>query len=144
LAVTLLVTVPWSVVHLDDILWPSGYSGNAARLVDALRELPSDARAISDDPGFVWRAGLSTPRLMNDSSIKRIAQDSLTTESVAKAAAEPGTCAVVIWSTRFGRELPGLRDALAGVGYRLQERYAVNRELWTKPDCLAAVTRDTD
>ena len=138
LAITLVVTVPWAVVHLDDILWPSGYSGNEARLVAALRALPADTRVISDDPGFVWRAGLSTPRLMNDTSIKRIAQRRLTTESVTEAAAEPETCAVVIWSTRFGRALPGLREELARVGYSLDERYAVNRELWTKPSCVAA------
>jgi hypothetical protein len=136
LTISLIVTLPWAVVHLDDILWPSGYSGNAARLVDALRELPDDARAISDDPGFVWRAGLSTPRLMNDTAMKRIMQGSLTTESVTSAAAERETCAVVIWSTRFGRDLPGLRESLADVGYELQERYAVNRELWTKPECM--------
>jgi hypothetical protein len=135
LAFSLLLTVPWAVVHLDDILRPAGFRGNEQRLVDALQQLPRDARVISDDPGFVWRAGLSTPRLMNDTSIKRIAQGRLTTASVTRAAARPETCAVVIWSTRFGRALPGLRESLGDVGYELHERYAVDRELWVKPAC---------
>ncbi len=135
LAIALIVCVPWAVVHLHDILWPGDLRGADAQVVAALRALPAGSHAISDMPGFVWRAGLSTPRLMNDASAKRIAQRSLTTQSVAAAAATPQNCAVVIWSSRFGNALPGLRDALSGEGYALQTRYGRNRELWTKESC---------
>ena len=135
LAVALIVCLPWAVLHLHDILWPGDLRGADAQVVAALRTLPHESRAISDMPGFVWRAGLSTPRLMNDASAKRIAQRSLTTQSVAAAAATPENCAVVIWSSRFGHALPGLRSALTGEGYTLQRRYGRNRELWTKPSC---------
>jgi hypothetical protein len=134
-AIALIVTVPWSVVHLHDILWPGDYRGQEKQVVDALRALPAGAQAISDMPGFVWRAGMHTPRLMNDASAKRIAQKSLTTRSVADAAATTPNCAVVIWSARFGDTLPGLREALAREGYRQTLRFRENRELWVKEPC---------
>lgn len=133
----LIVTVPWSIVHLNDILRPDGYRGNDAALVRDLRALPEGARVISDDPGFVWRAGRVTPPLMNDASIKRIDQDLLTTRTVSEAAARDDTCAVVIWSARFGDALPGLRPALQRAGYEQTEHFAHNHELWTKTGCRA-------
>ena len=68
---------------------------------------------ISDEPGFVYRADLRTPRLLNDPSVKRIDQHLLTTDMVADAARDPDVCAVVVWSDRFGRDLPGLPDRAA-------------------------------
>ena len=50
---------------------------------------------------------------------------------VADGAAEPKTCAVVMWSRRFSRNLPGLRDALQAQGY-VQHVYGINKELWLK------------
>jgi dolichyl-phosphate-mannose-protein mannosyltransferase len=135
LAVALIVCVPWGVVHLHDILWPGDLRGADAQVVAALRALPPGSQAISDMPGFVWRAGLSTPRLMNDASAKRIAQRSLTTQSISAAAATKENCAVVIWSSRFGRAVPGLRGALTSEGYTLRSRYGHNRELWMRTSC---------
>jgi hypothetical protein len=130
-----VVLIPWWVVHLDDVLWPGGYDGADARVVAALRELPDGAQAISDEPGLVWRAGLHTPRQLNDASIKRIEEGMITTDTVAAAAAEPEVCAVVVWSNRYGRELPGLPAALEAAGYERAETYGGVRKLWLKRPC---------
>jgi hypothetical protein len=99
----------------------------------SLRALPSDAEVISDEPGFVYRAGLRTPKLMNDPSVKRIDQHLLTTASVARAAADPRVCAVVVWSSRFGRRLPGLPAALRRAGLVRADTYGGIRALWLRP-----------
>ncbi|MDQ1509943.1 MAG: hypothetical protein QOG50_1787 [Actinomycetota bacterium] len=135
LLVVLVLLVPWSVHNLQSILRPTGYRGDEAALMQQLRALPSDAQVISDDPGFVFRAGLRTPRLMNDASAKRIAQHLLTTASVAHAAADSRVCAVVVWTTRFGRDLPGLPAALRRAGLVPADRYRGHRVLWLRPRC---------
>ena len=112
LLVLLVLLAPWSVHNLHSILVPSGYRGEDAALMIRLRALPSDAQVISDDPGYVYRAGLRTPKLMNDTSQKRIDQHMLTTASVAHSAADPHVCAVVVWTVRFAHELHGLPAAL--------------------------------
>ena len=135
LAVIALVTVPWWALHLDDLLWPSGYEGADAALLEDLRALPADAQAISDEPGFLWRAEITTVDSLNDTSIKRINQGQITTDTVAAAAARPSVCAVVVWSNRFGKELPGLPDALAETGFEVEQEYGGVKKLWVKPDC---------
>jgi len=140
LAVTMAVTGIWWAVQLSDLLAPRGYRGDEAELVAALRALPTGTRAISDEPGFVWRAGLRPVRDLNDASIKRINQGQITTEVVARAAAEPDVCAVVVWSYRFGGELPGLPDALLDVGYERAREWPRDRVLWLKPACRAPAT----
>lgn len=142
LAIGLVVLVPWAIYNLSDMLWPGGYHGNEAALVRDLKRLPSGARAISDDPAYVWRAGLSTPRLLNDVSKMRIDQGTLTTAGVVAAAREPETCAVVIWTFRFGALLHGLREGLTDAGYTRAREYAPFKELWLKapgadPSCRA-------
>jgi hypothetical protein len=127
--------VPWWAVHLDDVLLRRDYRGDEAALVDELRALPDGALVITDEPGFAYRAGRYLPRLLNDASIKRIEQGMITTERVADAAARPDVCAVVIWSTRYGKELPGLTDALVEEGYEEAAAYGGVRALWLKPDC---------
>ncbi len=135
LVVVLIVLVPWSVANISDILHPTGYRGASAALMRELEALPSGAQAISDEPGFVYRAGLQTPRLMNDASVKRIDQDLLTTKMVGDAAADPRVCAVVVWSTRFGRDLPGLPAALRRSGLEIAHSYGGVRRLWLRPNC---------
>jgi hypothetical protein len=135
LLVVLVLLLPWSVHNLQSILRPAGYRGDEAALMIRLKALPSDAQAISDDPSFVYRAGLSTPKLMNDASAKRIAQHLLTTASVARAASDPRVCAVVVWTTRFGRDLPGLPAALRRAGLVPADRYPHDRVLWLRPTC---------
>jgi 4-amino-4-deoxy-L-arabinose transferase-like glycosyltransferase len=134
LAVVLVLLIPFSVANLHDILWPTGYRGDAAALMRELNALPRDAWVISDEPGFVYRAGLRTPPLLNDPSIKRIDQGLLTTDMVADAAADPRVCAVVAWSPRFGRELPDLADRLAAEGLEPRS-FGGDRTLWLRPDC---------
>jgi hypothetical protein len=134
LAVLLVLLVPWSVANLHDILWPTGYRGAAAALMHTLNGLPSDALVISDEPGFVYRAGLRTPPLLNDPSVKRIDQGLLTTDMVADAAADPRVCAVVVWSARFAHDLPGLADRLRADGL-VPHSYGGDRVLWLRPDC---------
>ena len=135
LFVVLVLLTPWSAHNLHSILAPAGYRGDEAALMITLRSLPSDAQVISDDPGFVYRAGLRTPKLMNDTSEKRIDQHLLTTASVSQAAADPHVCAVVVWSPRFGRELPGLPAALRHDGLVPADRYRHDRVLWLRPTC---------
>jgi hypothetical protein len=134
LAVVLALLGPFSVANLHDVLWPTGYRGDAAALMRELKALPRDAWVISDEPGFVYRAGLRTPPLLNDPSVKRIDQKLLTTDMVADAAADPRVCAVVVWSPRFGRDLPGLAGRLSADG--LEPRpFRGGRALWLRPGC---------
>ena len=134
LVVVLALLTPLSVANLRDILHPTGYRGTSAQLMHTLDALPGDAQVISDEPGFVYRAGLSTPALLNDPSVKRIDQHLLTTAMVATAAASPRVCAVVVWSSRFGNDLPGLPDALVGDGLT-RHSYGGIRALWLRPRC---------
>jgi hypothetical protein len=135
LAVLLIVLIPFSVASLHDILRPTGYRGASAELMQALERLPRNAQVISDEPGFVYRANLRTPRLLNDPSVKRIDQHLLTTAMIARAARSPAVCAVVVWSARFGRDLPGLPDALRAAGLEITQTWAGNRALWLRPNC---------
>jgi hypothetical protein len=127
--------VPWAIVNTNDMLWFRHYTGVDAQLIADLHALPRNAKAIADNPAYVWRAGLSTPRLMNDVSKMRIDQGSLTTADVVDAARERETCAVVIWTFRFASLLSGLRDGLREAGYQLAREYAPNQELWLKNGC---------
>ena len=43
--------------------------------------------------------------------------------------------AIVVWSNRYGRELPGLPSALRGTGFEVAESYGGMRTLWLKPAC---------
>ena len=134
LALLLVLLVPWSVANLHDILWPTGYRGAAAALMHTLKGLPHDAWVISDEPGFVYRAGLRTPPLLNDPSVKRIDQGLLTTDMVADAAADRRVCAVVVWSARFARDLTGLADRLRADGL-VPQSFGGDRVLWLRPNC---------
>jgi hypothetical protein len=135
LVVVLVLLTPWSINNLGDILFPTGYTGVSAQLMHALDALPGNAQAISDEPGFLYRADLSTPSLMNDASVKRIDQHLLTTAMVAHAAADSRVCAVVVWSARFGSDLPGLPAALEHDGLRVAHTYGGRRALWLRPAC---------
>jgi hypothetical protein len=141
-AIALVVLVPWWWFHLDDVLLPDGYSGNAAAVVADLRALPAGAWVISDEPGLAWRSGHRMPAWLNDASIKRIEQEMITTDVLAHEASRPEVCAVVVWSYRYGNELPGLGDELRERGYEVANAYgtwegpdgvAGPRVLWTRP-----------
>jgi hypothetical protein len=121
---------PWSVLAIGavvvgaffvagnrSILWPEGYSGPEAALVQRLERLPADALVISDDPGWVWRSGHRPPGALADPSFQRIDQGRITQESLVNAASTAEVCAVISSSPmHFGR-FEGLGDALAAEGY---------------------------
>jgi hypothetical protein len=137
LAIALIVLVPVQLYQLSNIFWPGPYNNDAARVEAALRALPPGTRAIADITGLVWQAGRITPRLLNDSSHARIAAGRLTTDMVIAGAEQPDTCAVVIWSFRFGQDLHDLRDRLQQAGYERKLDFTPNHQLWVKnsPEC---------
>ncbi len=135
LAVALVALVPWTVANIYDMFQFRSFHGDEAALVRDLQRLPHGAQAMADDPSFVWRAGLSTPRMMNDISKMRFDQGLLTTSDIVNAARDTDTCAVAIWTFRFGSLAAGLRDALRGAGYTLAHAYSPGHELWLKTPC---------
>ena len=138
LLVTVAVVLPISLVFAWGALAPLGYRGDEARLVSQLEALPSDALAISDEPGQVWRSGHRTPDWLVDTSVLRTESDRpslwITVDTVMDAAVRPEVCAVVAWTPRF-REMPGLDEKLLDAGFHLADRYSLNRRLYLKDDC---------
>jgi hypothetical protein len=137
-----LVLISWHVFNLYDMVRPRTFDRSESALVRDLRSLPSGSTAISDDPQYVWRAGRSTPPLMNDLARARIDQGSITTENVIDAALTDDNCAVVIWSFRFGSLLPNFRSELARAGYSLAREYGEHRELWLRDSCENRFVRE--
>ena len=135
LAVGLIAAVPWWLWNTHAFFRPAGWSPTEQALLADLRALPAGSLGIADEPGFLWRAGLATPPLMNDTARARIDQGDLTTESLVRAAVTPGACAVVIWTERFDRLLPGLRPALTDARYERVAGYGPGRELWVRDAC---------
>jgi hypothetical protein len=135
IAVAAAVLIPVQAIQLSAIVLPTGYHGRTEQVIDTLQSLPPRAQVASDVPGLVWQAGRTTPRFLNDPSNARIETHRLTTATVIAAARAPSTCAVVIWSFRFGNDLPGLRDALRQQRYTLSQNYAPNEQLWNKTNC---------
>lgn len=136
-AIALVALVPWWAVHLSDILLPQPYHGAEAAVVSQLRALPKGAWVISDEPGLAWRADRRVPPILVDGSVLRVREHLVTTPLVARAAADPRVCAVVVWSTRYGRDLPGLPAALRAEGFTIVDRYGDVRTYWQKqtPRC---------
>ncbi len=136
-AVALVFLVPWWAVHLSDLLWPAPYHGAPAAAVADLRALPGGAWVITDDPGLAWRAGRRLPASLVDASVLRIDEHLITTSVIRDAAASSRVCAVVVWTSRYGRDLPGLPAALRDDGYVITRRYGGIRAMWVKqtPRC---------
>ncbi len=138
-AVTVLLTVPFQAIQLKELLTPDDYSGDAKVVVDALRALPDGAWALSDEPGFVWRAGKATDPYFVDPSVLRLDSDvagiKITEPRLLEAAANPRVCAVVVWApVRFGR-FTTLPERLVGLGYERTEDFGHGRGLWVRPRC---------
>jgi len=133
-AVVVALALPWYVVNVHTMLWPSPYRGEDAAAVGRIRALPQGAWAISDEPTFIWRADRRTPGNLVDSSIKRIQEKLVTATTVARGAAKPQVCAVVVWTSRFG-SFSTLPRLLTDEGYEPVARYGGPRVIYEKPDC---------
>lgn len=137
--ITALVTVPIQAWQLKPLLLPEDYKGDAAVVVKRLRALPDGAWALSDEPGFVWRAGKATDPFYVDPSVLRIdskVEALLIDENrVVKAATNPRECAVVIWArVRFG-SFETLPQRLEQLGYEQTDDFGHGRGVWVRPDC---------
>ena len=132
IAAVLVAPLYW--LNAGPMLWPQPYRGAGAAAERALRRLPSGALAISDEPGFLWRAGVRTPGFFVDGSAQRIQQGDVTAANVARGANAPGVCAVLVWSSRYN-QLRGLPERLAVDGYDVTARYGGVRVLYEKRDC---------
>jgi hypothetical protein len=132
--VVLVLALPWYVVNVHTMLWPESYPRDQADAVARIRALPRDAWAISDDPQLVWRADRRTPGNLVDASIKRIQERLVTPRTVARGAALPQVCAVVVWSSRYG-DFSTLPSLLAQEGYHVVAGYGGPRVFYEKRDC---------
>ncbi|MGH8992297.1 MAG: hypothetical protein ACRDZ7_12375 [Acidimicrobiia bacterium] len=132
LGAAVAVAVPYHVVHMDDVLWPRGPRGAEAAARADLSALPARAWAFSDEPGLVARTGRHSPPDLVDGSVLRIDSGRITATSLAAAAADSRVCAVLVWSSRFGRftELPRLLT-----GYREAAAYGGPRVLYLRDPC---------
>ncbi len=134
-AVAAILVIPWWAAHLTTVLWARDYRGSEAALMEQIRALPPGAKLITDEPGFAYRAGRLLPDNLNDASVQRIDEGMITTDTIVGAARQPDVCAVAIWSSRYGKDLPGLQAALRDIGYEEAETFGGVRSLWLKPDC---------
>jgi 4-amino-4-deoxy-L-arabinose transferase-like glycosyltransferase len=133
LAVAAVVVAPFWAYENRAILWPHGYRGSQAAVVARLRALPDDALVISDDPGLAWRAGHGPPGDFADPSFQRIEQGRITERSLARAAASPDVCGVVVSSPQHFGSLDGLGARLRGEGYRAERFGGVT--VYTRTRC---------
>jgi len=121
-AVVLVVTVPLQMVSLRALYRPEPYRGAEAVARDAARAIPASAWALTDTGGYVWRAGRATAPWYVDPSILRIETpvDSIriTSASIARVAARPRVCLVLITSPVRWGSFADLPARLAEDGYR--------------------------
>jgi hypothetical protein len=127
------LVMPWYWSNVHSMLWPDPYNKAESAAVDGLRRLPAGSLALSDEPGFLWRAGRLTVPYFDDSSIKRIEQGQITAVKLQNAAAKPDVCGVLVWTSRYANLDLGPR--LAQVGYEVTARYGGPRVLYEKRDC---------
>jgi hypothetical protein len=138
-AIAAILTIPFQAWQLHDLLVPEDYSGDEAIVVDHLRALPDGAWALSDEPGFIWRAGKATDPFYVDPSVlrihSRVKDIAITEDRLVRAAANPRQCAFVIWApVRFG-SFPGLPARLEEIGYQQVEDFGHGRGVWLRRPC---------
>jgi hypothetical protein len=127
IVIAAIVAVPVHAVMLGGILRPPAYAGPTGAAHEALQRLPDGAWVISDEVGLVWRSHRRTPDDFVDASIKRQQQGQITAETIARAAARPQVCGVLVFSARHWGSFPTLAEELAAVGYRPVERFSGQR-----------------
>jgi hypothetical protein len=141
-AAAAVLVVPYHLVHAWEVLHPAPYRGGSADVVAALRGLPDDALAISDDPGIVWRAGRRTSDDLVDTSVLRIETDRMDTESVMASASLPGMCAVSVRSEHRWGSFDDLPARLRSAGFHLRFVDERDRALYVREECGGvAITR---
>ncbi len=133
LLIAAVAVLPWYWSNVHTMLWPDPYNAGERAAVDDLGKLPSGALALSDEPGFLWRADRLTDPYLDDSSIKRIEQGQVTAERIEEAAARHDVCAVLVWTSRYADLDLGPR--LVDAGYEVTARYGGPRVLYEKRDC---------
>jgi hypothetical protein len=138
-AITAIVTLPIQAYQVRELFVTEDYSGNAAIVVERLRALPDGAWALSDEPGFTWRAGKATDPFYVDPSVLRIhspvKEINITEDKLVRAAANPRQCAFVIWApVRFG-SFPNLPTRLEELGYEQVEDFGNGRGVWLRRSC---------
>ena len=136
LVLAAILVVPYQVVHAWEVLHPAPYSAADERIRAILRDLPDGARAMSDDPGIVWRAGRLTPPNLVDASILRLQTGDLTAASLSAAARADDVCAVVILSAVRWGSLADLPSRLAADGYVLTLDEGAGRKVFVRSRCL--------
>jgi 4-amino-4-deoxy-L-arabinose transferase-like glycosyltransferase len=138
LVVGAVLLVPVWLVSQWNIIWPRDYEGIEAEVIAELEALPDGAWGISDEPGFLWRAGMRTTADLVDPSVLRIKQERITEDSLVEQAALPQVCAVLVTAPdRFGSEewFPDLPERLAAEGYAPVLDDGEDLVLYTRADC---------
>lgn len=138
LVVGSLLLVPVWLISEWNLIWPQGYEGADAEVEAALEELPDGAWGISDEPGFLWRAGMRTTGDLVDPSVLRIEQGRITEDSLVEQAALPQMCAVLVTAdARYGSDewFPDLPERLAEQGYEPVVDDGDQLVLYTRAEC---------
>lgn len=137
-AASLVILVPLWLWNDAEILRPSPYTAAEAAVVEALEDLPDGAWAISDEPGYLWRAGVRTTADLVDPSVIRFQQGRITEDDLVEQASEEPVCAVLVTAdARFGSEeyAPRLPERLVEVGYERHPASSEDLRLYVRPDC---------
>lgn len=137
-ALILVLLAGTQIRFLRTILDPPPYDRTSQAAIDALGELPRDARVVSDEIGLVWRADRRTPDDLVDFSIKQIQQERITMDRLRSVTARPGVCAVLVWSARHLGSFGDLAATLQAQGYEERQRFAGQnnkRVLYVRAEC---------
>lgn len=152
---TALIATPLWAVRLDGLLAPADRTSQVAFVTATLRNLPSGAQVLSDEPGLAYRAGRDIPGWFVDASRLRIEAPSvnqITPKHIAETARSSQVCAVVVWSDRWSGQRQFLADQprsfvkkyqafeqlpslLADAGYSVQRRYDIEHVVYVKREC---------
>jgi Dolichyl-phosphate-mannose-protein mannosyltransferase len=121
-AVTFLI-LPGQYDLVRPLVYSEPYGEQRAAALEALQDLPEDAWVVSDSPELVWRSGHVLPPRLIDPSYKSITAGEFTIDTVRDGVDDPRVCAALIWKTKFGYYLKGLRQALEQEGFETVQRF---------------------
>jgi hypothetical protein len=122
-AVAALLILPGEYQYLRPMVWPDTYGEQRTAAMAALGGLPDNAWVVTDAPELVWRSGHVIPPSVVDPAYKRIASGDFTVDTVLDATDDPRVCAALIWKTKYGYFLRGLRQELEAAGFEQVERF---------------------